>query len=96
MYTYTVLYGNWTPNTVVYYLRPEIKLEFNFAIYGHRRKKQYAACSSPNLLQKRGFPNDNLMIFVWNCQLSLLFVYKAEISKKLPFTLNNGLVANKR
>ena len=46
--------------------------------------------------KKRAFPNDDVMIFVWNCQLSLLFVYKTEISKKLPFTLNNGLVANKR
>ena len=35
MYTYTVLYGNWTPKRVVYYLRPEIKLEFNNIVMQH-------------------------------------------------------------
>ena len=46
--------------------------------------------------KNRGFPNHDLMIFVWICQLALLSAYKAEISQKLPLTLNNGLVTNKR
>ena len=41
--------------------------------------------------KNRGFPNDDLMIFVWKCQLVLLSVYKAEISKKVTINFKQWL-----